>query len=768
MDLFVKRPIVSLVISLALLLAGISAAFNISVIQFPKVESTNLLITTVYPGASADVVQGFVTDPVERVAMTVPGVDFVDSRSMAGVSSVTVWLNLNENSSQALAELTSRLNQIRFELPTDALDPSVRVQRADQTAALFYLDVQSKGWSRAEVTDYMSRHITPQLAAIDGVQRIGLEGGRNPAMRIWLDPIRLASVEVGADEVLQALRENNVLAAVGQTKSDRNQIQILTNATLQNVADFESLIVSNKNGILIRLRDVANIELGEDRGDDLSRLNQDSTVFISIWSIPGANAISIGDEVYKRLDTINQSLPKALEIGISYDATIYMRNALKEIVKTLLETVVLVGLVVLLLMGSFRTALVPLVTIPISVLGAIAVISMIGFTLNLLTILAIVLSVGLVVDDAIVVVENVARHMREGKPRIQAALISSRELLAPIIAMTLTLAAVYAPIGFVSGLTGALFREFAFTLAIAVLISGVVAITLSPIMSAYVSASKGQEGPMTQRVNRFFERLQNIYGRWLQNIFEWRSQTIALGLFFALLIVPFYMMSAKELAPVEDQGSIQMVIQSSPDSHVEYVGDYMQDVVQVASQLPGFSETWQVLSPPGGFAGIEFVNYAERDFKVQDLLGQVYGQMSGITGLRVLPILPNALPTAGQFDVEMVVQSSDSYKKMSEYTAPLIAAAFQSGHFTYADTDLKINQSQARLILDHDRIADLGLSVQQVSDQLAVLVSEQDVNRYDAGGKSYRVIPMVKRDARQSPQALLDLQLTLPSVIWFQ
>ena len=762
MDIFVKRPVIAIVISLALLLAGISASLSIPVLQFPKLESSNLVVSTIYPGASADVVQGFITDPIERVAMTVPGVDYVDSRTTAGLSTVTVWLDLNENSTDALAELTSRLNQIQFELPFDALDPSIDVVRSDQANALFYLTVVNEGWSRSDLTDYLSRNVSPLLTGIDGVQRIGLDGGRSPAMRVWMDPLRLASVGIGADEVFAALRNNNVLSALGRTESDARQLNLLTNATLQSAEDFEDLIISNQGGALVRLRDVARVELGEDRGEDLSRIDDSATVFVSVWSVPGANAIEIGDAVYERLEAINATLPEGLGIEIAYDATVYMRHALTEILTTLVETIVLVGLVVLLLMGSPRSALVPLVTIPISILGAIAVILVLGFTLNLLTILAIVLSVGLVVDDAIVVVENVTRHIRAGRGRIEAALISSRELFAPIVAMTLTLAAVYAPIGFVSGLSGALFREFTFTLAVAVIISGVVAVTLSPIMSAYVSGKAGRESKGTQRVNRVLDRVRARYAKALDVAMAWRPQVLVFGAFLALLMVPFYLFSARELAPIEDQGGMLLFIEAPPNSRVQYTEEYMRDVVAVASEVPGFDNMWQILNPAGGFAGLEFVDYDERDFAVQDMRELVLQEMAGITGLRVLTGMPPALPTAGQFDVEMVVQGPGSYEELLQHAFPLVEAAFASGHFIFADTDLKISEDQVRLVLDHDRIADLGLNVQRVSDQLATMLSEQDVNRFNHNGKSYRVIPMVESFARDDPSALLDLQLTAP------
>ncbi|MGV6806498.1 MAG: efflux RND transporter permease subunit, partial [bacterium] len=473
MDVFVTRPVLAVVVCLILVIAGLRASLELPVLQFPQVESSSLTVVTNYVGASADVVQGFITDPIERVAATVPGVDYVDSITTAARSSVTAWLELNEDSTDALAELSARLDQIRFELPAGAEDPFVTVQRADRPYAIFYLDVPFGDYSRAEITDYLLRNVNPILSSIEGVQRIGLEGGRSPAMRVWLDPTRMAAYNVSAEDVFGALQANNVIATIGHSESHLQRINLLANTTLKNTADFESLVVRESDGALVRLADFARIELGEAEGEVHARLGREDAVYISVWPLPGANEISIGNDLYELIDEINPTLPAGMQINVGFDATLYMRDAIREIFTTLAETILLVGLVVLAMMGSFRTAVVPLVTIPISLLGAAAAMTIMGFSLNLLTILAIVLSVGLVVDDAIVVVENVSRYMREGKSRTEAALASSRQLLAPIIGMTITLAAVYAPIGFLSGLTGVLFKEFAFTLAVAVLISGI-------------------------------------------------------------------------------------------------------------------------------------------------------------------------------------------------------------------------------------------------------------------------------------------------------
>ena len=759
MDIFVKRPVIALVIALILLLSGAIAVKKIAVLQFPQVESTSLVITTRFEGSSADVVQGFITDPIERVAMTVPGVDYVDSQTTAGMSTVTVWLRLNENSSVALTELNSQLNQIKSEFPAAAEDPSVTVQRADRSGAVFYLSVDGGSKSRSEVTDYLQRQVTPRLATISGVQRIGLHGERDPAMRIWLDPQKLAALNMPASEIWSALEASNVIAALGKTENNLQQINLLSNATFKTTDDFARLIVRKSQNAIIRLQDVARIELGEDTGSETARNNLKQVVFIAVWPQPGSNEIQIGDELYPMLANINDTLPEGMHINIGYDGTKYMRAALQGILTTLLETIVLVGIVVLALMGSIRTALVPLVTIPLSILGAVAVIWVMGFTLNLLTILAIVLSVGLVVDDAIVVVENVARHMQQGQSRIKAALQSSRELLSPIIAMTLTLAAVYAPIGFVSGLTGSLFREFAFTLAVAVLISGLVAITLSPVMSAWVNPERGREGKLTRFVNKEFESLRNLYDRCLFHVFQWKSQLLTAAFLLSLLIVPFYLFSSKELAPVEDEGGIMMIVEAPATASMDYTNHYMNSVVNSLDYLEGKTAIWQVITHANGFGGVEFVDFNDRSQSVQQMLPQLFQTLSGISGLKVFPVLPPALPTAGQFDVELVVQSPDDYMTMIGYARQLMGAAHASGQFMFVSSDLKIEQQQSRLVFDSDRITDLGMTMDSISNQLKAMNSERYVNRFNSHGKAYRVITLLDDSGRSEPEQLMNITL---------
>jgi multidrug efflux pump len=763
MDIFVHKPVIPIVLSIIICFAGLLAIKGIAVMQFPKIESSALVINTTYTGASANVVKGFISEPIERVAATVPGVEYVKSTTKAGQSTVTAILNLNEDSTRALAELTAKLSQVQFELPAGSEEPVVTVSRTDRPHALFYLNVEANGVSLSKLTDYLMRQVTPIINDIHGVRLADIEGSRIPAMRILLDADRMSIVNLSADEVYSALADNNSISTLGYTDTDQQRIDIVSNTQLSSKNDFEQLIVKQIDGQNIYLKDIANIKLAAEDATVTARLNLDDTVYIAIWPLPGANEIEIGDKLYQVINEINAILPDGIHINFAYDGTLYMRDALKEIVTTLIETVILVGVVVLLLMGSLRAAFVPLITIPISILGTIAVISLMGYSLNLLTVLAIVLSVGLVVDDAIVVVENVARHMRNGLSSTQAALISSRQLLVPIISMTLTLAMVYIPIGFLSGLTGVFFREFAFTLAIAVIISGFVAVTLSPIMSAHVSHKEREEGMLTLKVNRYFEYVQTVYTRLLRRSINWYSQVLLIATTITLLIVPFYLLSSKELAPVEDQSDILVVVQSPPESSIKYNEKNMIPVVENLLSIEGTNQMWQNIYTSGGFGGLEFVKPSERKLTTQQMLPDVYGRLASSPGLNLLPILRSPLPTAGQFDIEFIVKSTATYDEMKGYADQLIQAAFQSGEFLYADTDLKIDLPQIKLQFDRKKIADLGMNISDVSNQLGIYLSSRYVNRFDAQGKAYQVIPIVNNDIKTKPETILSLNIKSPS-----
>ena len=762
-DIFIKRPVVAVVLCVALLLIGIRSAINLPVISFPVIESSSIAIVTAYPGASAETVQGFVTEPIERVASSVPGLDYVESVTTAGTSTVTLWLRLNQDTTKVLAELSTRLSQIRFELPEGTEDPSIEISRADTPYASFYLGVLIPPTrTYAEVSDIIQRDILPRLSALPNVQR-AMNYGLPQAMRIWLDPWRMAALSVDANDIYRTLQRNNVIGTFGQAESGSQRINLQTNSEAKTPEDFANMLIRREGGTEVRLGDVATVERGTMEVSRMARYNQDQVVFIPVYPEPGTSEILVGNLVYEAVAQINETLPPDLELTIPFDNSRYMRDAVKEIFLTLGETVFLVGLVVIALMGSVRSAAVPLLTIPISILGAMAAMSLMGFSLNLLTILAVVLSVGLVVDDAIVVVENVARNLREGMSRREAALASSRRLLSPIIAMTITLGVVYAPIGFVSGLSGVLFREFAFTLAVAVLISGFVAMTLSPIMSAWVCPDRGHETRMSRWVNDRFELIANRYGALIDFSLRWRWQLITAGLFFTLLITPLYLFSLKELAPIEDQSAINLVVDSAPESSIGETLQGFSDAVEVLMERPETTYIWQALGPSGGYGGHEFVPPGERELSTHLMLPMIRNDLAQVPSVRAFPATTPALPTAGQFDVEVVVTASDSAEDMRPYAQAMVDAARSAGLFLYFETSLRMDLLSVEYRLDKDRLADLGMTLNDLTSQMGLFVSEGYVTRYDERGRAYRVIPMLERDLKASPETLLDTPVTLPS-----
>src|SRR4051812_5034360 len=563
-DVFIKHPVLAVVVNLVIVLVGWRALNGLPVQQYPKIESSSVLITTVYTGAAAETVRGFLTTPIERAVSAISGVDHIESTSRAGVSIITVRLKLNHSSTAALAEITARLQQVRSELPAEAEPPVVEVQRADRPYASFYLSFTSSERSTPAMTDWLARTLQPQLSTLAGVQRVDVVGGRPIAMRVWIDPDRLAALNLSPGDVHAALRRNNYLAAVGQTKSDLVQVNLLANTDLRSPEEFQDLIVSDRGGSIVRLSDVARVELGAEEADMVAKMNDREAVYLGVWPLPGSNEIEVAHRLRAEMGRLRPTLPKDVDMRLAFDATVFMEEALKEISKTLTETIIIVGFVVFLFMGSIRTALVPLVAMPVSLVGAAIVMMAFGFSLNLLTMLAIVLSVGLVVDDAIVVVENVERHVREGRSRIQAALVGARELVGPIIAMTITLATVYAPIGFQGGLTGSLFLEFAITLASAVVVSGVGALTLSPMMSSRFVHAHGKEGWLTRLVNHGFELVRRTYAWFLDTALQMRWGIVLAALLVTVWAYPLYLFSQKELAPVEDQGHISMFVVAAP------------------------------------------------------------------------------------------------------------------------------------------------------------------------------------------------------------
>ncbi len=752
-DLFIRHPVLAVVVNLAIVLVGWRSLATLPVQQYPNIQSSSVVINTVYYGASAEAVRGFLTTPIERAVSAISGIDYVESTSRAGVSTVTVHLKLNQNSTAALAEVTARLQQVRSELPAEAEPPQVEVQRADRPYASFYLSFSSKQRDIPAITDWLSRTLQPQLATIAGVQRTDIVGGRPIAMRVWIDPDRLAAHNLSPGDVFAALRRNNYLAAVGQTKGNLVQINLLANTDLRSTAEFENLIVTDRDGAVVRLSDVARVELGAEEPDMIAKFNGEEAVYVGVWPTIGSNEIEVSHRLHAEIARIQPTLPPDIQLRVAYDGTIFMQDALKEITKTLMETILIVGIVVFLFLGSIRTALVPLVAMPVSLIGAGVVMMAFGFSLNLLTILAIVLSVGLVVDDAIVVVENVERHVHLGKTRLEAALVGARELVGPIIAMTITLAAVYAPIGFQGGLTGSLFLEFAITLAAAVVVSGIVAVTLSPVMSSRFVHPQGEEGRLTRLVNHAFETVRNTYARLLDGALQMRPAIVAAAILVMLAAWPLYRYSKRELAPVEDQSHISLFMQVPPDASLAANNRASLQVVKAITAFPEAKFMWSLTASWGAFGGMVAKDWKERQRSTVQLFPAVYGAVSQIPGVRVFPRLDPPLPTPGSYDVELVLQSDAPPEQMLGTAGAVVGAGWQSGKFLYVDTDLKVDLPEA----------DLGLDLASVGRELGTALGGGYVNRFNFFDRSYKVIPQIGDADRTTVGPLLDLKIKTPS-----
>ncbi|HEV2692048.1 MAG TPA: efflux RND transporter permease subunit, partial [Verrucomicrobiae bacterium] len=578
-DLFIRRPVLAVVVNLIILIAGLQAVRSLTVRQYPKNENAVITVTTVYVGASAELVRGFVTQPLERAIAAADGIDYIESASKLGLSTITARLKLNYDAKKALTEINSKINQVRNDLPPEAEIPAIDIQPADSQFAAAYLSFSSSNVLAAnQITDYLTRMVQPRLAALEGVQRADLLGGRTFAMRIWLKPERLAAYNISPNAIRVSLAANNFLSAVGHTKGSLVAVNLTANTDLRSVDEFKRLVVRQDGDNLVRLGDVADVVLGAEDYDSEVRFSGERAVFMGVWVLPNANSLDVIKRVRTEMDAIQKELPVGLNAKIAYDATEYINDAIHEVMKTLTETLLIVSVVIFLFLGSFRSVLIPLAAIPLSLIGGVFLMESFGFSLNLLTLLAIVLSVGLVVDDAIVVVENVERHVREGKTPFQAAILSGRELVGPVIAMTITLAAVYAPIAFQGGLTGSLFREFALTLAGAVLISGVVALTLSPVMSSRLLPHEREERGLPAVINRQFERLKKFYGGVLDKSLTMRPVIYGVWIFLSLLVIPMYIFSPNELAPTEDQGVVFGIVEGPPNASIEQTTFYADAV----------------------------------------------------------------------------------------------------------------------------------------------------------------------------------------------
>jgi multidrug efflux pump len=759
-DLFIKRPVLAMVVSLVILIAGLQSIRSLSVRQYPRSDIAVVSVSTTYVGANADLVRGFITTPLERVIASADGIDYMESSSAQGLSTITVHLKLNYDTNAALTQIQAKVAQVRNDLPPEAEAPVIDLQTADNEFASMYIGFSSADLDQNQITDYLTRVVQPKLSAISGVQRADILGDRTFAMRIWLKPDKMAALGISPSAVHNALAHNNYLSALGSTKGSMVSVNLVANTDLRTADEFRQLVVKNNNGVVVRLGEIADVVLGAQNYDSEVRFNGETATFMGIWVLPTANSLEVIKKVRETIPGIQAQLPTGMKAGIPYDATAYIQDAINEVLRTLTETLLIVVVVIFLFLGSMRSVLIPVVAIPISLIGAVFLMLTFGFTINLLTLLAIVLSVGLVVDDAIVMVENVERHLQMGKSPRQAAIDAARELVGPIISMTITLAAVYAPIGIQGGLTGALFREFAFTLAGAVIVSGIVALTLSPMMGSRLLRAGDTERGFAGWINRRFESVRRAYERTLSGTLRYRPVVLTLWAIVAVLMVPFYMFSQRELAPAEDQGVVFGVIQASPNSTIDQTRLYTNQVYDVYHSFPESQSIFQITSPNGGFGGMVTKPWSERKKTAQQLLLESTGPLSKIAGIRAIPLTPPPLPGGGDFPVDFVVASPAEPQQLVAFAKQLVGKAFASGLFIYADSDLKYDQPQTEVVFDRDKLRSQGVDLSQAGQDLSTLLGGNYVNRFSIQGRSYKVIPQVKRAERLTADQLSQIYVT--------
>jgi len=762
-DIFIRRPVLAIVVNLVIIIAGLQAVRTLTVRQFPQSESSKVTIQTVYVGASPELVRGFITVPLERAIAAADGIDYIESESKLGLSTITARLELNFDSTKALAEISSKVDQVRSDLPPEAEVPTINVESAAEETAAAYLSFTSDILKQNEITDYLVRVVQPRLSAVTGVQRADILGPRTFAARIWLKPDRMAGYNISPTQVRNVLAANNYLAALGQTKGSLIQVNLTSNTDLRSIDEFKNLVVAEADGAQVLLSDIADVELGAESYEQEVRFSGRTAVFMGIWPLPDANSLDVIDAIYVEIDKLREELPTGLEATIAYDSTRYIDNAIHEVLKTLLETLIIVVLVIYLFLGSFRSALIPVLTIPLSLIGAVFLMQVFGFTLNLLTLLAIVLSVGIVVDDAIVVVENVERHLREGQSPIDAALLGARELIGPVIAMTITLAAVYAPIGLQGGLTGSLFREFAFTLAGAVTISGIVALTLSPMLASRILRSDIEERGLAKAIATGFERLKQGYGKLLDVSLKTPIAVYIVWGVLSLAAIPMYMFSAQELAPKEDQGVIFGFMQASADATLEQTSKSAAAANDIYMGVPEAAFTFQITSPSFGFGGMVTKPWDERERTVFSILPEIQQQLQQIPAVEIFPTTPSALPGGDDFPFNFVIASTAESDQILDIAQQLVDVGMKEGLFAFPPMiDVKIDQPQSELVIDREKVADLGLDLRRVGSDVSAMLSGNFVNRFNMDGRSYKVIPQIKRIDRLNPEQLENIYVTGP------
>ncbi|MEY1636870.1 MexW/MexI family multidrug efflux RND transporter permease subunit [Morganella morganii] len=756
-DIFVRRPVLALVVSALIVLLGLFALSKLPVRQYPMLQSSAITITTSYPGASAELIQGFVTQPIAQSVSSVEGVDYLTSSSVQGQSIVTVRMELNRDPTTALAQTMAKVNQVRYKLPEQAYDPVIELSSGESTAVA-YIGFSGGDIGLPALTDYLSRVVEPQFSAIEGVSKVQVFGGQTLAMRLWLDAERLAGRGLTAADVADAVRRNNYQAAPSKVKGEFVIANVYVNTDLTSVGEFRDMVIHSDGNGLVRLKDVATVELGAASAETSGLMNGESAIYLGLFSTPSGNPLVIVDGMKKLLPGIEKTLPPGVKAEMAFETARFIEASIDQVMQTLLEALAIVIAVIFLCLGSLRSVLIPVLAIPLSMLGAAIIMLAAGFSINLLTLLAMVLAIGLVVDDAIVVVENVHRHIEEGKSPVLAALIGAREVAGPVIAMTITLAAVYAPIGLMSGLTGALFREFALTLAGAVIVSGIVALTLSPVMSSFMLNAGQNEGRMAAGAEYVFSSLAAGYGRLLNFLLDHRWITGLFAVAVCISLPLLYQQAQKELAPAEDQASILTAVKAPQHANLAYAERFNQRLHEVMMTLPESDSTWIINGtdgPSASFGGINLSDWSARTTSAAQVQQSLQQAVSEIEGSQIfvfqLPPLPGS---AGGLPVQMVLRSPLGYPVLYQAMEDIKQQARESGLFMVVDSDLDYNNPVVQVKINREKANSLGIRMSDIGESLNLLVGENYINRFAMDGRSYDVIPQSTREQRLTPQAL--------------
>jgi multidrug efflux pump len=761
-DIFVKRPVLATVVSLLILLAGLQAIFKLPIRQFPEVSDTKIEITTIYPGANADQIKGFITTPLQQAVASTEGVDTIESRSSQNSSVITLKLRLDADADRALADVLSKVNEVKGVLPEDANDPVVK-RTTGAGFALMYISFKSEQMTSPQISDYLDRVVRPRLQAINGVASAEILGGSTFAMRVWLDPEKMASLGITPLDVRSALAANNFTTAAGEVKSDFTQQNINAQTSLETPADFTDLVVATRGDTVIRLGQIATVDLGPEDFNSKSAFDGLKAVFMGIQTTPDANPLTVISNVRDAMPEIQRGLPAGLQAAIAYDATLFINASIWEVGKTLLEAGLIVIVVIFLFLGNLRSTLIPVVTIPLSLIGVALVLVGLGYSINLLTLLALVLAIGLVVDDAIVVVENIHRHIEDGMKPFDAAIRGAREITGPIIAMTITLAVVYAPIGFSSGLTGALFREFAFTLAGAVIVSGIVALTLSPMMTSKMLKPHEKLSWFGRGVERVFGALQRFYRRRLDGTIKQRAVFAWVAVLTIVLSGVLYNAIGRQLAPAEDQGVIFAFINAPEHTNLDYLTTYTDKLTEELMPIPERQNIFAIAGFPSthsAFLGFILKPWDERSRSDLSVMGQLQGIFHKLAGVSIFATAPAAIPVgAGDLPVEFVLTYPGDYTRLAEVLDKIDAEAKKSGLFIFTNADLRFQTPQVELVVDRDKANKLGVTMSEVGATLSTLLGGNNVNRFTVQGRSYQVIPQVPRTDRANIDQILSYRV---------